>query len=141
MTENEQSMAQQIAKVANDFQQKRTGHAARSVKVALGRDMVVVTLHDALTPAEQEMAKSPAGVAQVQEFHRQLFASNAKSLREEIQRIIGVEVREAAAEIEMEAGAVVHAFTTGTMVQVFLMAENVFSADWYETGKGDVPTP
>jgi len=61
----------------------------------------------------------------VQEFHRQLFASSVDSLRKEIKRITGVEVREAAAEVETKTGTVVHAFTSGTMVQVFLLAGNL----------------
>ena len=65
------------------------------------------------------------GAAHVQEFHRQLFRNSADSLRKEIKRITGREVREAAAEVEPATGSVVHAFTTGTMVQVFLLAENV----------------
>jgi hypothetical protein len=46
-----------------------------------------------------------------------------QSLREEIKRITGRDVREAAAEVEPGTGAVVHAFTSGTMVQVFLLAD------------------
>ena len=42
------------------------------------------------------------------------------SLRNEIERITGRKVREAAAEIDPGTGSVVHAFTTGTTVQVFL---------------------
>ena len=57
----------------------------------------------------------------MQEFHRQLFINSSQSLREEIQRITGVEVREAAAEVEPTTGAVVCAFASGTMVQVFLL--------------------
>jgi len=48
---------------------------------------LVVTLHGALSPAEQSLARSPAGAAQVQEFHRQLFTSSADGLRQEIKRI------------------------------------------------------
>jgi hypothetical protein len=61
----------------------------------------------------------------VQEFHRQLFINSSDSLRREIKRITGREVREAAAEVEPATGTVVHAFTTGTMVQVFLLAGSV----------------
>lgn len=68
----------------------------------------------------------------MQEFHRQLFASSSESLRQEIQRITGMEVREAAAEIEPATGAVVQAFTTGTVVQVFLLAGNAPTESWYE---------
>ena len=100
---------------------KRSGRATRpaSVTVVLSEDTLVITLHDALTPAEKALALSPAGAAQVQEFHRQLFLTSADSLRKEIKRITGREVREAAAEVEPATGTVVHAFTTGNVVQVY----------------------
>ena len=114
-------MAQQIAQVAIAYQTERTGHAPASVTVVLSEDTLVITLHDALTPAEKALALSPDGAAQVQEFHRQLFLTSADSLRKEIKRITGREVREAAAEVEPATGTVVHAFTTGNVVQVFLL--------------------
>jgi uncharacterized protein YbcI len=78
-------------------------------------------LHGALSPAEKALALQPAGAAQVQEFHRQLFAHSSTMLKNEIHRITGRKVREAAVEVESTTGAVVHAFTTGIMVQVFLL--------------------
>ena len=117
-------MAQQLAQVASDLQHQRTGHAPKAVTVVLSEDTLVVTLHGALTPAEQALAKSREGAAKVQEFHRQLFRNSVDSLWQEIKRITGRDVREAAAEIDPATGSVVHAFTTGTMVQVFLLAEN-----------------
>ena len=115
------TMAQQIAKAAFAFEQLRTGnHVPKSVTVVLSEGTLVITLREALSPAEKALASSPAGAARVQEFHRQLFASASGSLRQEIQRITGSEVREATAELE-PAGGVVHAFTTGTVVQVFLL--------------------
>lgn len=60
----------------------------------------------------------------MQEFHRQLFRSSADGLRKEIKRITGREVHEATAEVEPATGTVVHAFTTGNVVQVFSLAEN-----------------
>ena len=130
------TMAQQIAQAAMAFEQRRTGHAPKSVAVVLSGDTLVITLHGALSPAEKALAKSPEGAAQVQEFHRQLFTSSADSLRQEIKRITGVEVREAAAEVETTTGAVVHAFTTGAVVQVFLLAGNVPSGAWSGDGQG-----
>jgi len=62
----------------------------------------------------------------VQEFHRLLFASSAEAFRREIEHITGVKVHEAAGEVEPAIGAVVHAFTTGTMVQVFHFARPIF---------------
>lgn len=130
MTGNNQTMAQQVAQAARDFQQQRTGHAPRAVTVGLSENTLVITLHGALTPAEQALATDPAGAAKVQEFHRQLFANASDGLRNEIKRITGVEVREAAAEVETVTGTVVHAFTSGTMVQVFMLSENLSMATW-----------
>ena len=117
--------AQQLAHVASVLQQQRTGLAPRAVTVVLSEDTLVVTLHDALTPAEKALSRTPAGAAQVQEFHRQLFSTSSESMRQEIKRVTGREVREATAEIETTTGAVVHAFTTGSMVQVFLLTPEV----------------
>ena len=102
--------------------------------VVLGAATLVVTLHGALSPAEQVLAKSAAGAAQVQKFHRQLFANSCEPLRQEIKRITGVDVREATAEVEPMTGTVVQVFTTGTMVQVFQLAQNVPADNWGGNG-------
>jgi uncharacterized protein YbcI len=122
MNVTESAMAQEVAKVAIANQTERTGHAPASVTVVLSEDTLVITLHDALTPAEKSLALSAEGAIQVQEFHRQLFHNSDDSLRKEIKRITGREVREAVAEVEPATGTVVHAFTTGNVVQVFLLA-------------------
>jgi uncharacterized protein YbcI len=131
------AMAKQVALAASEFEQQRTGHLPKSVTVVLSGDTVVITLHGALSPAEQALAKSPAGAAQVQEFHRQLFDNSAESLRQEIKRITGVEVREVAVEVEPATGTVVKAFTTGTVVQVFLLADSVTVGTWSGNGRSD----
>jgi uncharacterized protein YbcI len=137
MDKSKLTMAQQVAQAARVFQQQGTGHVPKAVTVVLSEGTLVVTLHGALSPAEKELAKTPAGAVQVQEFHRQLFNSSVDSLRKEIKRITGVDVREAAAEIETTTGAVVHAFTTGTMVQVFLLASGIPEDVWSGDGRGD----
>jgi uncharacterized protein YbcI len=137
MTESQSTMAQQVAQAASAFQQQSTGHVPKAVTAVLSGDTLVVTLSEALSPAEKILAKSPAGAAQVQDFHRQLFANASDSLRQEIKRITGVEVRDAAAEVETTTGTVVLAFATGTMVQVFLLARNVPADTWNGPGPGD----
>ncbi len=131
------SVAHQIAKVASAFEQRRTGHVPQSVAVILSENTLVITLHGALSPAEKALAQSPAGAAQVREFHRQLFSDSADSLREEIKKITGVEVRGATAEVEPASGTVVQVFTNGTMVQVFLLAQDVPAGSWSGNGSGD----
>ena len=138
MTNSRPTMARQIAQAASAFQEQRTGHRPQSVAVVLSDETLVITLHGALSPAEKDMAKSPGGAAQVQEFHRQLFANASESLRQQIQKITGVAVREATAEVEAASGTVVQVFTTGTMVQVFLLADNVPSDAW--SGSETVPS-
>lgn len=130
-------MAEQIGQAARAFERQTTGHAPRSVTVVLSDSTLVVTLHGALSPAEKALAGSPAGAAQVQEFHRQLFSSSSNPLRQEIQRITGAEVREATAEVEPAGGAVVKVFATGTVVQVFLLARSVPAEVWSDGGRAD----
>jgi hypothetical protein len=93
--------ARSVAQAARTFERQRTGHA-----------------------------KDPDGAAPLQEFHRHLFATSAASLRADIERISGVKVREAGAEVEPSTGSVVKVFTTGTIVQVFLLADSVETAAW-----------
>jgi len=128
-------VAKQVAFAACDFERRRTGNSPRSVTVVLSENTLVITLHGALSPAEQALAKSPAGAAQVQEFHRQLFDNSADSLRQEIKRITGVDVREAAVEVEPTTGTVVKAFTSGTVVHVFLLADSVTAGTWSGSGR------
>jgi uncharacterized protein YbcI len=129
--------AQQIGQAASAFEQRRTGHLPRSVNVILNADTLVITLHDALSPAEKALAKSAAGAAQLQEFHRQLFSTAAGAMRQEIKRITGVEVREGRAEVETMTGAVMQLFATGTVVQVFQLAGSVAAETWSGSGCGD----
>jgi uncharacterized protein YbcI len=124
------TMAQQVADAVAAFEKQRTGHAPRAVTVVLGDETLVVTLHGALSPAERALAQTPEGAAQVQDFHRQLFNDAADSLRREIRRITGVDVREAQAEVEPKTGTVVQVFSTGTVVQVFLLAHGIPADTW-----------
>ena len=131
------TMAQQVAEAISVFQEKRTGYPPKAVTVVLSDDTLVVTLHEALSPAEKALSRTCEGAAQVQEFHRQLFISSVDLLREEIRRITGVAVGEAAAEVEATTGAVVHAFTSGTMVQVFRLAGRIPAIAWNESRSSD----
>ncbi len=130
-------MAQEIARAASAFQEQRTGHVPQSVAVVLSDDTLVITLHEALSPAEKVLSTSADGAAQVREFHRQLFANDSDSLKQEIEKITGVAVREATAEVETTTGTVVQVFTTGTMVQVFLLAHAVPSEAWNRVEQAD----
>jgi uncharacterized protein YbcI len=124
------AMGQRVARAAHEFLVKCTGRPPAAVTVVLSDDTLVITLHEALSEAEKTLAQTPEGATQVQEFHRQLFLTSVDALRDDIRRITGVAVREAAVEIETSTGAVVHAFTSGTMVQVFQLAGGVSQEKW-----------
>lgn len=135
MDKSRSTMGQQVAQAIRDFQQQRTGFAPKAVTVVLSEDTLVVTLHEALSPAEKALSRTAEGAAQVRNFHRQLFESSVELLRQEIERLTGVAVRQAAAEVETTTGAVLHVFTSGTMVQVFQLAGGLTAADWNGNGR------
>jgi uncharacterized protein YbcI len=127
MTEPKSNMTQQLARVASTLQQNRTGVAPTAANAILSENTLVVTLEDALTPAEKALVRTSQGAAQLQEFHRQLFASSSEPMQEKIKTITGRDVREATAEIETGTGAFAHTFKSGAMVQVFLLTPEVDS--------------
>jgi uncharacterized protein YbcI len=133
MTRSTETMAEQIAQSATAFQQQRTGHQPKSVSVMLGGDTVVITLHGALSPAEQAMGQSPQGATKVREFHRHLFQHASEALRQEIKRITGTKVLESSGEVDPTCGPVIQVFPSGTMVQVFLLAGKVPSG-YFDAG-------
>ena len=137
MTKLDPTMAQQVAQAISAFQERRTGYPPKAVTVVLSDETLVVTLHEALSPAEKALSRTPAGAVQIQEYHRELFKDSVDLLRQEIKRITGVAVGEAAAEMETTTGAIVHAFTTGTMVQVFQLAGKISAVAWNGNGSTD----
>jgi uncharacterized protein YbcI len=121
------SMVQQIAQTAIAFEEQRLGRKPTSVTVVVGGDTLAITMHGVLSPAEQVLAASPAGAAQLQEFHKQLFQHSSDPLRREIKRITGLEICEDAND---KAAASVQVFSFGTVVQVFLLAGRLPAATW-----------
>jgi len=113
------NVPKELAQIALSMQAERTGHSPKAVTVVASDETVVVTLHEALTPAEKILARSTAGAAQVEGYHRALFAVSCDQLRTEIQRLTGRKVKESAVVVEPATGAIVHAFTSGTIVQIF----------------------
>ena len=112
-------LSKELAQIALAMQSERTGHTPKAVTVVASDETVVLTLHEALTPAEKILASTEAGASKVEQYHRALFAVSCDELRKEIQRLTGRKVREAAVVVEPATGAIVHAFTSGTVVQIF----------------------
>lgn len=141
MVPPEPTTARRIARAAVAFEKKRTGHSPQAVTVVLGGDTLVVTLHGALSPAERTLAKSPAGAKEIQTFHSELYDASAAEFRKEIKAITGIDVKESKAEVCSTSGTVVQVFSTGTVVQVYLLAGSVPSDAWTQDGQGNRVEP
>lgn len=138
MDEAGSTIAERVAQAASSFQHEWTGYAPKSATAVLNGDTLVITLQGALTEAERVLARTPEGAARVQEFHRALFSSSAPALRQEIQRITGVAVRDSAAEMQITPGAAAHVFVGGAMVQVFQLTQPISPDAWNAPG-GECP--
>ncbi len=114
------SVAEQIAHAAWAFERKRTGHGPQWITVVLCEHTLFITLRNALSPAELALSQSPSGAAQVQLFHRELFAGSAESLNLEVEKITGTQVNEATAFV----------FKSGTMILALLLAKSVPTDSW-----------
>ncbi len=113
MTETTSTIAQEVARAAIAFQREATGIAPESCTVLMGEQTLVVTLQDALSLAEKQMASTPEGAARVNEFHQRLFQASAADLHRDLQRILGVEIRESSIEMETSAGRFIEVFPSG----------------------------
>jgi uncharacterized protein YbcI len=82
-----------------------TGHEPKSVSVVLSDGILVITFHEALTPAEMTLAESVDGGARLKELQRELFNNSNSGFRRDVNRISGRKVREAAVEIDTMTGA------------------------------------
>jgi uncharacterized protein YbcI len=135
MGESTSMTAKRIAEAARDFEDHLTGRAPKSVTVVLSEETLAITLHGVLQPAEKALARDAAGAVQVPDFHRQRSQTHASHCFKRSTKITGVEVGEAAAEIEPSTGTLVRLFTTGTVVEVFLFAPNVAASSWSESSR------
>jgi uncharacterized protein YbcI len=122
MDPSQGTIGEKVGRAARAFEKLRTKHGRNWVAVFMNEDAVVIALHGSLTAAEKTLAQSPAGAAQVWEFHRDLFADVSATLFQKIKSITGMIVRDVIAEIEPTTGGVVQLFTTDTVGEEFLLA-------------------
>ncbi len=90
-------------------------------------DSLVITLRGELSSAEHEMARTPAGAAEVREDHRQQFLASGSSFQQQIEVLTGVAVLEATSEVSTH---------NGTVVYVVLLAAGVEASTWTESKSG-----
>jgi uncharacterized protein YbcI len=118
------TIGQKIARAASAFEKERTKRGRDWVAVFMNEDTIVIELHGCLTAVEKALAQSPAGAAEVREFHRRLFAYGSGALLRTIKSLTGMEVRDTTAAIDPTTGSVVQVFTTDTVAEQFVLAHH-----------------
>ena len=126
---NSPTMARQIAQAIRAYEIRVEGHSPESVNVILNGRALVIIMEGALSSVELSLLQSPAGAAQVQEFHHQLFWKPTASLWHEIKRIIGSDGGDQTPE-GLAARICVKVFSNGTVVHVFLLDRSVPKSSW-----------
>ena len=87
-----------------------------------------------ITGVAVRQGRNPTGCFRTRDRVAPVGRSN--SCRENNIFTVSSAVGEAAAEVETTTGAVVHAFTSGTMVQVFQLAGRISAEAWNTNGNG-----
>ncbi len=106
MDQSQETVGQKIARAARDSEGRQTAHGREWAAVFMNEDTIVIALYGRLTDAEKTLVRSPAGAAQVREFHRQLFASATETLAQQIRRVTGMEIRDKTADIDPLTGEI-----------------------------------
>jgi len=68
MDHSNPTVAEQIAQAAIAFELQRTGDRPQSARVVLSEDTLVITLHEALSPAEKALPRTPRGPLKCRSF-------------------------------------------------------------------------
>ena len=130
MDRPDSTLARQIARAVSAFELERTGCLSQSVTVVLRDNALVIVLHQASSPAQRPLPKILAGAARVPESIRPLLATASDPLRDQIEIITGVELREANGDDEAIRCAVMERVPSDTVVLVFLFAQIVPANSW-----------
>lgn len=122
MTYSSLTITAKVAHTVHDFQRQRTGYTPKSVTVVLSDGMMVITLLEALTPAETILCQTEKGTVRLRDFHAELVRDSLGLLGAEIERISGIPLQEVVVDIDSITGDIIHIYATGTPLQVFKLA-------------------
>lgn len=117
MMQADSDLAQQIAQVAVAVEQNRTGQKPRSVAVVLCDDRLTITLRSNSSAATEIRGGNATRAAQETAVDRPLPNECVPLLRREIERIIGVRIREAAEEGGTTSGAAMRVFRPASSLE------------------------
>ncbi|WP_416333748.1 DUF2294 domain-containing protein [Bacillus smithii] len=106
----------EISKALTKWEKEYLGRGSISVKTDILRDMIIVSLHGILTPAEYTLCDSKEGRLSIKQVRTSLVESGVDDLMDMISEITGVNVKSFHTDISTQ---------TGERIMVFKLEENV----------------
>lgn len=125
-------IADRVAEAAMAVPIRELGIAPCLVVVVASEDALMVTMCGMLTPQDTNLAHYSKGDSSSQQFHQHHFAQSVEPLRQEIERITEVPVLKSSVDVDEITGSVVYSFTTGSVLNVSLLAEHTPADDWID---------
>ena len=118
-------LARQVAHAAATFEHGLLGRGPSSVSVVAGRDWMVVSLHERLSPVERRIAAAAGGAERVRHFHRAVFDGTLEALVEHVGRVTGVALRCGVLDVDPTTGSVLKTLTTQPDIDLFLLGQGL----------------
>lgn len=103
-------MESEISKALTKWEKEFLGRGSVSVKTDILRDLIIVSLHGVLTPAEYALCETIEGRLAVKRTRNSLVESGVEELKAIIQRITGEQVKSFHTDLSTRTGERVMVF-------------------------------
>jgi uncharacterized protein YbcI len=100
-----------IATAITQFEREHLGRGPHQVQAWIIQDLILIRLKRVLTPAEEKLARDPAGQRLVKEMRKQLIEGSRTMLDEMILEITGVPAVSLHSDISVKTGERIFCFT------------------------------
>jgi uncharacterized protein YbcI len=121
-----QRLARRVAHAAGTFEHLLMGRGPSSVTVVTDGAWMVLSIHEAFSPGERQVATNGnGGPGKVEAYHRYLFNHGLEALCSHVRTCTGVRFRGGAVHVDRDTGSVLKTLTTRPAVDMFLLGEGV----------------
>ena len=110
MDKSKGTLEAEISKALTQWEKSYLGRGSLSVKSDILRDMIIVTLHRVLTPAEYALCKDKEGLLSIKKLRNSLVESGSEELKNIIFSLTGLEVIGLHTDISTKTGERVMVF-------------------------------
>jgi uncharacterized protein YbcI len=104
MDKSKGNLEAEISKALTQWEKSYLGRGSISVKSDIFRDMIIVTLHRILTPAEYSLCKDKEGLLSIKKIRNSLVESGSEELKHIIFSLTGQEVVSFYTDISTQTG-------------------------------------